>query len=29
MRERGYARAAGFTWRRVAEATLDAYRRCA
>ena len=29
MREKGYARAAGFTWRRVAEATRDAYRRCA
>ena len=29
LRAKGYERAAGFTWRRVAEATRDAYRRSA
>src|SRR5262249_54349142 len=28
-RAKGFERAARFTWRRVAEATRDAYRRCA
>jgi glycosyltransferase involved in cell wall biosynthesis len=29
LRAKGYARAAHFTWRRMAEATREAYRRCA
>ena len=29
LRERGFEQAARFTWRRVAEATRDVYRRCA